>query len=1219
MKLSTFILLISLLQVSAKGFSQITLNEKHVLLEQVIQKIEKQTNYVFIYDEDKLAVKFIDVKVNNVSIERALDACFKNGLVTYSIVGNNVILKPVEPTIFDKVKDLFTYSVRVQGIVTDTTGRPLSKATVFFIKKKLAKPAVVGQPVLSDVKQPTKPLAVTSPTPEIGDVVHMTDENGRFDLEAEEGDEIGISFIGYQTFVFTVKSGMPSLNIKLRTVSEQLEEIVIETGFQKLSKERVTGAFGKPNMQKFSQRTGSNDIISRLDGLVAGLTVRSGQDNYTANPNGNGATQQQSIIRGRTSVTISSDPLYVLNGVPVSDFSNVNPDDVADITVLKDAAASAIWGARAANGVIVVVTKRGGSQRLKINYNGYFNYKGKPDFDYVYDHQLSSSEYIQAARETFDPVNYPYFTLSRGFVAPHESILYNQSAGLITAAQANASLDSLARIENRSQIESLWFNNASTMNHTVSASGGNGTYNFYGSLSYIDNKSNAHGAKNNAYRINLNQDISPASFVKIQLSTSLSKLTSGASRPISIGAAFLPYQLFQDANGNNIKLNYVQGLTPETRADFQARSRINLDYSPLDEINSGFTKYGNLALNTTGDVTVKIWKGLSAKGTYSYQLTPGTTSVYDDISKYSQRKELVANTVSPTSTSTPVYNLPTTGGRYQTGNNDQRNWTVRHQLVYDTDLRNNKDHLSVQMGQEAQEQLGTSSYTILRGYDRVLNTYTSLNYVSLGNFSNGVSGFGSFNEKPFAYSENRTRFTSYFGLINYQFNQKYLFDGSIRTDHSNLFGNDVSGQKKPSYSLGGKWVTSKEDFMKNVDWIDNLAIRATYGVSGNSPFTGSGAAFDILSVITPGGGFGPTITTGNALGVSSFANKKLTWESTKTYNLGVDFSVLKNRLIGGLDFYKKNTKDLLGLVQLNPLGGTTSSLGNIGNLSNRGIELSLQSVNLKIDDFSWSTNFVFSYNNNKLLSYTNQTSSMLTDLYRLGGSNGFVPGFSTYAVFAYQYAGLDNLGDPQIKLANGTVHKALNAASADDLKYMGSTIPVYNGGFGNTFSYKGISLSANMIYSFGAVMRRDMNTFFTDRLTGSAGSFTGNINAEFADRWKVPGDESRTNIPSYVSSMGTSFSRRNLNYYQYADINVVSASYIKLRDITLSYQVPSKFLQAIKVESFNIFVQSGNYMVWKANKFDIDPEYGNNSTFNIPQRSLPANGHTFSVGLNASF
>ncbi|RZJ90087.1 MAG: SusC/RagA family TonB-linked outer membrane protein, partial [Chryseobacterium sp.] len=915
-----------------------------------------------------------------------------------------------------------------------------------------------------------------------------TDDGGRYNLPAvQPTDSISVSYLGYRTQVISINS-RTEINITLQISISSLAQVdvSVSTGYQVLSKERATGSFGKPDMQVFSQRVGSNDIVSRLDGLVPGLTVFSGATRVTPNRNGNGASQQQSLIRGSTTIQVTQQPIYIVNGVKVTDFSAINPNDIADITVLKDAAALAIYGANAANGVIVVTTKSGSAGQIRFNYTGNFNFQGKPDFDYVSRHQLTSSQFIQTAREIFDPTMYPLATLSTSYIAPHETILYNQAAGMITASQAQASLDSLANINNASQIRDLWYRNAYTMNHTVSASGGNPRYNFYSSLSYLDNHSNQIGAASKAYLVNLSQNITPNNWLRLTLNTSLNNTTSESARPINIGANFLPYQLFQDTDGNNLLLNYVQGLSATTRADYQTRSRINLDYSPMDEINGGFNKGNNLNINTSASVGVKIWNGLSFEGVYGYQKAPGTNVSYDDNSLYAQRKLALSFTVAPTAASVPVYNLPITGGRYQTGNNDQRNWTVRNQLIYNTSLFKNKDRLNVQIGQEAQEQLNTRSTTIVRGYDRNLQTYSLLNYAALSQgIVGGVSSFwASLTEQPFTETEDLTRFTSYFGLLNYSLLEKYDFDASIRTDRSNLFAVDVSGQKKPTSSFGVKWQVSKEDFMKDVNWIKGLGLRATYGITGNSPFVGTAATVDILGVRT-------TSTNGNALSIDTPPNRKLSFEKTQNYNLGVDFSLFNYRLSGNVDLYKKNTTDLLGRMIPNPLNGFESTTGNLGNLTNKGIEVNLRSANIQLKDFNWSTNFVFSYNQNKLVSYSELQAYMLTDSYRMSAL--YDVGYSSPPLFAYRYAGLDNQGDPQIQLADGTITKK-------PYESFGGNV-TFTGGSYNTFrtqadvnapltNDKKLLLRVNTSYTnSGTFQKSDMkNSFFafTPSLTYNA-------------------------------------------------------------------------------------------------------------------------------------
>ena len=1183
MRFCMLLLIAFLLQISTKVYSQVTLHEKQATLERVLQKIEKQTGYSFIYDEDKLKISDITVVVDNVSMEKALNACFKNQPVAYSIVGKNIILKPVaaaSPTNVQLLPE--EKSILVKGKVTDTTGQPIYHATVFFINR-------------NNLQNQSG---------------YVTGEDGLFEIEANENEMLAVSFIGYQTVTFLVKKDMPFQTIVLHTYAAQLDQVVVQTGYQTLLKERATGSFSKPDMKTFSARSNTMDVIGRLDGQIPGLYV---SQNIVVDPTTH-ASSRSALVRGASSILLSTEPLYVVNGVIVTDFSSINVDDIADITVLKDAAAAAIWGAAAANGVIVITTKNGSkNQKLRISYQGFVNFQGKPNLDY--QRYLTSSQYIQAAKETFDPAAYPYGSLYGSFIAPHEQILYDQDGGLISAAQATASLDSLARISNKQQIKDLWYRNAITTNHTLSVSGGGGTYSFYGSLGYTNTQSSTPGEKNNTYRVNFNQTYVPNKRFTLSLSTSLADVVSSGKHPISIDAGALPYQLFQDANEQPLNMPYIYGMSAEQRADYQDLSGIDLEtYSPLGEFNYGHSNTDNLSLNLVADATVKLWKGLSFQGTYGYLTAPGANSSYNDHAEYSLRTNLVGLTLPGADGAAPTYLLPATGGTFITTHTNQRNWTVRNQLVYVYSSANQAHELNVQGGQEARENLTKGETSTILGYNEDLQTYPFIDYLKLSQGVPGtVTGFGYYYPQPFRASETKTRFNSYFVLASYTFRRTYSFDASWRVDHSNVFGSDLSAQNKPVYSFGGRWNLTKENFMKPVAWVNNLSLRATYGITGNSPYVGAASTLDIL--YNPFSNFSsyPYIA-GLSYNISDKANAKLSWESTHTTNVGLDFGILNNRLSGSVNYYYKKTTDLLGTIEVDPFASEMIATANLGELVNRGFDAGLNSINVRSENFTWSSGVVFAVNSNKLVSYSAPQSYQNTTQARLYAT--YVIGMPVNPLYAYRYAGLDNVGDPQIKLADGTITKSQQAPEAKDLVYKGSIVPKYTGGIQNNFRYKQFELSINMVYSLGAVMRRDVNQKYFGRLTGSSQSFSGNISADFMDRWKKPGDENTTDIPSYTTDNFYNFTQRNTDYYTMADINVVSASYLKLRDASLSYNLPQAVVKRLKIQRAALRFQVNNVLLWKANKYGIDPEY---QQFKNGFRGLPQGQHALTVGANIDF
>ncbi|NML22563.1 SusC/RagA family TonB-linked outer membrane protein [Pseudoflavitalea sp. G-6-1-2] len=1190
MKLTAIFLLASVLQLSAKSNAQtVTWSGHRVPIAKVLEAIKAQTGYGFFYSNEDLAMTSpVTVAFRNTPVRAALEITLKGQALDFEIQGTTVFIsrKPVEVAVAVPLNEPAAVEIpipadEIKGIVRDQKNAPIAGITVFAKRSG----------------------ALT-----------VTDSHGYFLLHnTRNGDTLIFSSVNYETV--TVAARMDTyMNIIMKQKVEKLEAIVVyNTGYQELRKERATGSFGKPDMEVFTKRIGTMDIIARLEGQVSGLQVQSGVGSESYNGNGNGIATRKSIVRGSSSIQLTSDPLYVVNGVPVAEYSAVNPDDIESITVLKDATAASIWGARAANGVIVITTKNGNkNQKLSVNYNGFFNFAGRPDFGAV--RYLNSKEYIQTARETFDPVAVPWESLTYSTIAPHDQILYDMHRGILSDAEGNRKLDSLASIDNFPQIRDRFYRNALTTNHTLSVSAGNQNYSFYGSFGYTGIQSNRPGERNDAYKLNLNQSMNFGSRVKLQVSTSLVNQISSAKNAITVGSDFIPYQLFTDGDGNGLPMSYLSGWSDSLRNDYASRSRINLDYYPAEEEKLQSSYNNNLSINVTANINVKLIEGLSFNGTYGYQKSPGTVRYYSDNKLFNQRKQLVGLTIAPTVDDIPEYLVPTTGGRLTSGSNDQRNWTVRNQLIYDIGLRAGRDRLTLQAGQEANEGLQTRTTTAVFGYDEVLNTAPQLDLKKLAAGIPGtVTGWGSLWITPYELNEARTRFISYFGLASYTFNQKYSIDASWRQDMSNQFANDISMQNKPSYSFGAKWQIGRESFMEPIRWIDDLGLRATYGITGNSPTVGAATLRDVISSISQGH-FDGSFIGGEAFAIDRIANKNLSWERTGTLNIGADFSVFDRRLSGSINYYHKRTVDLLGRVPLNRFTGFSGTSGNIGSLRNQGFEFNLRSENIRRKNFSWTTSVTFSHNRNKLIDYAIPGSWANSAEARINARE--VIGYSLNALWAYKNAGLNNQGDPQIVLSDKSISSDPEIAKLEDVYYMGVTLPPVYGGISNTFSSRGISLAVNLVYNFGAVMRKDVSRFYTDRMVTST-SFSGaNYTTILLDRWKKPGDEAHTIIPAHITDQGIAWSRRKTDYYEKSDVNIAKADYIKIRDITLSYELPSKLLSTLKIQRASVYVQSTNFMIWKANKEGVDPEF---VSFTGGYRSIPPSKHNYSVGLNLTF
>lgn len=1128
------------LQAVAYG-QAINLVKSEVTVESVLKEIRKQSGYDFIFDGQKIPLrKSIAVEFKNASLGEAMERLASQLNLDYSINGKIVTLKSGAES---------RPSAQSQDYI-DIRGRVLTD------KKALQGASVSVQGLENQV---------------------TTDSDGHFQLNrVPRMATIVITYVGLESKSLLASSDMG--DIYLDSKSQLLDEVAItySTGYQQVSKERSAGAFGKPDMAVVQDRTTSMNILDRLDGLVPGLTV---------NPSGRG---EEFSIRGVTSINANRTPLLVVDGIIVSmnEVALINPNDVADVSVLKDATAASIWGARASNGVIVITTKKGSkSDRLKISYSGFMKMEGKPDLNYL--PKLNSRQLIETAQAIFDPVNTTWGAINTPtssnftgiFVAPHERSLYQAYLGNIDAATRDRQLDSLSGIDNLGHLADTWYRNAFLMNHTLSISGGGDRYGFYGSAAYTDDKSYTPGSKDKTYKVNLRQDLKINSRLSAYLITDLSNIDRASVPTVAPTNALLPYIRYRDQQGNNLDMGYLNW-ADSIRTVYESRSKIPLSYNALDEMNYGRTAINQLRARITAGLRLDIYKGLRFEGTYGLTRGSSKTETLSQQESYAVRLQRAQFT-----TLSGTAYLPATDARFYTADQQSKNWTVRNQLVFDNTY--DKHAITALFGQEAQSFLTKGNYNTVWGYkpDLLTNRPVDLNTLANG-ITSPVIGNSGTNRSVLipstvaGYTEEENRFVSYYANAGYTYDKKYTVNASWRIDESSLYGKEKSAQNRPVWSVGAAWKVSREAFF-DVSWIKDLSLRSTVGVTGNSPNIGTAASQDIIATTTNSvfpGGIGVNIVTP--------ANRSLTWESTFNINAGVDFALFNNRLNGSFDYYSKKTENLIGYMPTNSFTGYSNITGNLGDMKNTGLELNLNSRNISTKVFTWGTTVNLAYNKNKITKL-NRATPISTGAGMVGEQ--FVAGYDAYALFAYAYAGLDALGDPQVYLADGTQTKEPTKTLAEDIRFMGSVQPKWNGGLSNRFAYKNLSLNINAIFNLGHVMRRpNLNTLWT------GGRITENVSDEFMRRWQQAGDEQHTQIPAYVGISSGRTNLRNTNYYTQGDLNVISASYLKLRDISLGYTLPTAWASRVYTRQISLRAQLSNVMVWKNNSYGIDPEILNN-------------------------
>ncbi len=1144
MKLTFILLLFSLLQVSASGLAQnITLDQKKVSLVRVFREIRSQTGYSSIWSVTGDKNKMVNVAFKNTPLEIALDQILTPNNLAYRIDKDNKAILIIPKS-------------------NETSANPSAAPAVIDVRGT----------VVNELKQPLQGATI-----KVKNTTNSTlsGTDGSFRLSDVPSDAIvSISYIGYVPRELSASRDLGT--IQLEFAANDLQEVAVKynTGYELVSRDRSAGSFAKPDLKVMLNRTSTPNVITRLEGLVPGLT--------TKGPAG-------ILVRGQSSLNAGTAPLIVIDGIEfdgtIDQLTRLNAQDVEDINILKDATSASIWGAKAANGVIVITTKKGkAGDKLKIDYDGYYAFQGRPDLDYV--QRLNSQQFISVARELF-PQYYPTNTRYTGVTSvfnslPHLQIQYDLIRKKITQAQADFKLDSLANLSNTGQIADLFVRDASSLNQTISVSGGGKVHTFYGSLNHIGTRNNTPGTQNNQYKINLSNNFVFSKRITASVNADLTNIVVRTGNAYNPSRTIVPYQMFQDSNGNPLNVNYLGNLPngnafPDSlRAIYQSRSRLDLNYNPVLEQDRAYSTSNGIYARLVGSVKVNILKGLDYQGTYGYNVSNVNTRNVLNQNSYAMRIQVLQFTEAANPTANPVYNIPAIGGRLNTATNTSTAWTLRNQLVFNRDW--NQHQLSIMAGQQATSSTPVSTTAVYYGWDDQLQTSRPVDLARLAaGVSGAIAGTATLAGNNVGGGEGRVaRSTSYFANLGYTFDRKYTVNTSWRIDESNLFGRDKSAQNRPVYSIGGKWALGRENFMEPVTWLDQLDIRLTFGITGNAPTVGAAASYDILTASND-----VNYVTGAGFLLSSPANSKLTWEGTKVFNAGIDFAIFKNRLSGSIEGYIKKTQDLIGDLSTSPFTGYEFVTGNYGNLENIGIDIGLNSNNIRTKDFTWRSGFTFSYNKNKLTLLRQNapaTGAALVSTTRLVG-------YPLNTRFAYNYGGLNSVGDPQFIRADGSRSAAINVATPDDILYMGTSQPVWSGGFQNSFRYKSIELSASIIYNGGYVVRSNINPTTNEQVIA-----TNNLQLGFLNRWKVPGDELRTDIPRYAPSAAIA-NARNLSYYISSQQFLLNGAYAKLRDVTLAYSIPQTVAKHINAQAISLRIQVNNILLWTANGQGMDPEF----------------------------
>lgn len=1015
--------------------------------------------------------------------------------------------------------------------------------------------------------------------------------DGSFSIEVPVGEKtLSVTYVGMSTVVLNLKPDKSYYKVTLYEDVAKLDEVVV-TGYQTISKERATGSFAIMGKDDISKKLDTS-LLKRLEGGIAGLQSRGGSELQ---------------IRGVTSLMGSSKPLIVVDGMPLEgDLSSINPSMIERVTVLKDAAAASIYGARAANGVIVINTVSGSKEGgFSLTYDGTVEVTAKPSYDYL--HRLSSAQLIDLSEYVMEnqlPGVTWSFLLTQKMAYPYFlGLCAKRAEGLITDAEYQAERDRLASYDNTEEIRSALLRTGLRQTHNLSMTKSGKSNRFIASVNYVGNHPTDVLSKDRSVGFSVRNltDLSDRLSSDISVAGNYARSYSDDGSPDALTMLYsTPSYLRLRSESSGEYLYLPTERSEHSKADLLAKGLESEAYNPLRDRSLEWTRGEDSYTRINSKLSYKLLEGLALDAQLQVEKGANYSKSYADATSYTVRQ--MRNNATVFENGAYVSYIPK-GGQLRETRGGMTGYTARLQANYDTSF--GEDHrLTALAGTEWRRIHSTSTSSYLMGYDDISLGTVPYDAAKLANLEGTLSVSEIF---PFDYSQDNNvsdhddRFVSMYANFSYDYLDRYNLTGSIRIDQSNLFGTDPKIQYKPLWSLGTAWAMHKEDFMKEVTWVDRLTPRLTYGIGGNIPKvggpymivkTGQYGRFNRLS--------GSTIVTP--------PNPSLTWERTATLNLGLDFAILHNRISGYIDLYDKATSNLLGTRSADPTLGWANLLMNYGSMNNRGVELTLHTINIRQSDFRWSTDFTFAYNRNRILNIDEPDKSV--NGYIMSNYGVQTSGHPVNSLFALPWAGLYTTDEEGNRVEQGHPHvyttspdgkreAVTETQSMSDLIHVGSLTPVWNGGLTNTFEYKDLSLSFLLVYYGGHKLRNVIAPYTSGLSFVTAGV---NADADLIHAWRKEGDEDNPLTTPLLSEFPPTEGER-VSWYG-ADIHVISGDYIKLKDVVLAYRLPSTLLRSIRLSDLTLRLQVSDIWLHAANDKGINPEaysFGLGSPARLPQ------------------
>lgn len=1017
------------------------------------------------------------------------------------------------------------------------------------------------------------PVAGVSINLHKGEQLTQSDNKGYFAFKAISfPDSITVKHVGYKSQSLVLTINQNDLFIYLDPIGEAIEEVIVSTGYYRIPLERSSGSFEVINGNTLNQSF-SGSLLDRLEGNTSSIAFDRRRSTLTETPNDRLSLR----LRGISTVKSNSQPLIIVNDFPYEgDFNDINPNDIEQITLLKDAVASSLWGARSGNGVIVIKLKEGvENTRQSISAHLYNRIGSKPDLMSSWRH-IPSNDYIELEKQMFS--NNYYRDHPVVVRSPVVDLLFKHRAGEISENELEDQLEVYRGRDIRKEASEILYRTSNEIDAGFSSRGGTANFGYVLSLGYNNNNEVISGNQGERYSLRSDSRISLSDRITFELTTDfihrnrkangISLFDVGGLIPASKNMLY-PYASLDDKIAKAYSHSYLDQFNEDIGRDWYLY--------PLQEIQLRDNRFNSNAIRGNAGLVYKVLDGLQMSMKYNYNLTLNSDQINHHRNSFFTR-----NLVNQFTQADGKLIIPE-GGIQQWNRSRSERKGGRIQLDYD---RRIFDGLNVTglAGAEISQQLTIYDPSqVLYGFDS--DTYlgnASLDYENIHptrpQGSQRIPGNGG------QVHEYIDRFVSYFALGSLEWARKYILTSSLRWDASNLFGVKTNNKGVPLWSTGLSWNVSNEKFMEKSPFV-LLKVRTSYGVNGNinKDATAYPTAFFARS----------SITQLQEAGLRTAGNPQLRWEKVKTFNAGLDFAIVNNRLRGVFDYYTKNSFDLIGYSNLDPTTGILPGnvgvieLTNYGKLWSRGIDMSLSSMILQTKAFQWETGLTTSFVKNKVVDY--QEDVLNINQY-FQPNVAAVAGKSRDIMYAFPWYGLDSkTGSPLVMNDNGlgiVYGTNVTAFPYENLLQVGNSFPLWSGGFSNRFNYKSVTLHA-------LIMWKGKYNFRRPSINYASLLENWQMHEDYTLRWRQTGDEHLTNVPSQPRVLD----RNREIYYANSEILVERGDHIRLQNLSLSYHLPLSN-QKIAVEIQCTAENLG--LIWRKNNRGLDPEYF--QSFYMPPR-----------------